>query len=377
MSRQTGMYGSNKFKLGLFGMNCSNGLTMTTAPERWDASWDNNVCAAQLADEAGIDFLLPIGRWSGYKGKTDTEGSSFETLIWAGGLLASTNAITVCGTLHVRFVNPLFAAKQMVTADHIGKGRFALNIVSGWNQDEFDMFGIELVPHDRRYSYTEEWVEVVKRVWSDTKPFDHAGEWFNLKEVQGKPKPWENGRPLLISAGASIEGRGFAARHVDCLFTAVRDIANLESSLSGVKALAAEAKRDIGIYASGHTICRPTKKEAEEFYHYIVYEHGDWEAAEHAAKIRLKGRESRYDETKQLKERLISGLGTYPLVGSYDEVAEAFKFMSDAGLSGMALGLVNYISEFPHLRDGVLPRMERLGLRGATTSKPLARRAAP
>ena len=64
-----------------------------------------------------------------------------------------------------------------------------------------------------------------------------------------------------------------------------------------------------------------------------------------------------------MKERLISGLGTYPVVGSYDEVAATFKWMSDAGLDGMAIGLVNYVKDFPALRDEVLPRMARLGLR--------------
>ena len=46
------------------------------------------------------------------------------------------------GTLHVAFVNPVFAAKQMVTADHVGHGRFGINLVSGWNQGEFAMFGV-------------------------------------------------------------------------------------------------------------------------------------------------------------------------------------------------------------------------------------------
>jgi dimethylsulfone monooxygenase len=310
-----------------------------------------------------VDFLLPIGRWTGYKGRTDPEGSSFETLTWASGLLASTQRITVCGTLHVRFISPIFRAKQIVTADHIGKGRFALNIVSGWNQDEFDMFGIELIPHDERYTYTEEWVAVVKRIWSESDPFDHTGRWFTLKSAQGKPKTWNGSCPLLISAGASTEGRGFAARHVDCLFTAIRDVNLLQSNVAGVRAIAVEASRTIGVYASGHTICRPTRKEAEDFYHYIVYENGDWEAAEQAAAVRLKGRETRYDEVKQLKERLISSLGTFPLIGSYDDVAESIRIMSEAGLDGRALGLINYITELPHLRDGVLPRMKRLGLR--------------
>ena len=71
----TRIYNKNKFKLGLFGMNCSGGLSLTKAKERWDASWDNNVKAAQLADDAGLEFLLPIGRWHGYQGSSDTQGT--------------------------------------------------------------------------------------------------------------------------------------------------------------------------------------------------------------------------------------------------------------------------------------------------------------
>ena len=118
------MYAGNAFRLGLFAANCSGGLTMTKAPERWDPSWDNNLEAARLADEAGLEFMLPVGRWHGYRGETDTEGTSFETIVWASGLLAATQRLVVFGTLHVAFVNPVFAAKQIVTADHIGKGRF-------------------------------------------------------------------------------------------------------------------------------------------------------------------------------------------------------------------------------------------------------------
>ena len=44
-----------------------------------------------MADEAGIDFLLPIGRWKGYGGDSDFHGATFETMTWACGLLAATN----------------------------------------------------------------------------------------------------------------------------------------------------------------------------------------------------------------------------------------------------------------------------------------------
>ena len=64
------MHSGNRFKLGLFAVNCSGGLTMTKAPERWEASWGNNLEAARISEEAGLEFILPVARWHGYRGET-------------------------------------------------------------------------------------------------------------------------------------------------------------------------------------------------------------------------------------------------------------------------------------------------------------------
>ncbi len=89
------MHNANALKIGIFGANCSSSRTATKLPERWSASWRDCLELAQLADEAGIDFILPIGRWKGYGGETDFHGSTLETVTWACGLLARTSRITV------------------------------------------------------------------------------------------------------------------------------------------------------------------------------------------------------------------------------------------------------------------------------------------
>jgi dimethylsulfone monooxygenase len=357
----TRMDNSNRFKLGLFSTNASNGITMTKAQDRWTASWENNVKAAQLADEAGLEFVLPIGRWKGYRGETNTQGESFETLTWAAGVLASTREISVFGTVHVSLIHPVFAAKQIMTAGHVGKGRFGLNIVAGWNAAEFDMFGANLLPHDERYTYAEEWVRIAKRIWLETKAFDFNGRYFSLKEVQGMPKPYGGRAPLIMSAGSSGAGRNFATKHVDCLFMTIIDIDTLPREL---EALRASAGRSFSTFASGHMVCRKTRKEAEDYYHYVVDEMGDWEAADYTQKAREQGQSIPVERLPEMRRRFVGGLGTYGVIGSYDDVAELFARMSSAGLDGMAVGLVNYIDEFLPLRDELLPRMERLGLRG-------------
>jgi len=54
------MFNKDQFKLGFFAANCSGGMAVTQLAERWKASWENNLALAQLADQAGIDFMLPI-----------------------------------------------------------------------------------------------------------------------------------------------------------------------------------------------------------------------------------------------------------------------------------------------------------------------------
>jgi hypothetical protein len=56
------LFGPNRFKLGIFSANCDGGLTMSLAPERWKADWDDIVAMTRIADDAGLEFIL---RYSG------------------------------------------------------------------------------------------------------------------------------------------------------------------------------------------------------------------------------------------------------------------------------------------------------------------------
>jgi FMNH2-dependent dimethyl sulfone monooxygenase len=79
--------------------------------------------------------------------------------------------------------------------------------------------------------------------------------------------------------------------------------------------------------------------------------------------IRSRGQSYSSARLDKMREIIISGTGTHLVMGSYDEVAETFKKLNEAGLDGMAIGLVNFVDDLPAIRDEVLPRMQRLGLR--------------
>jgi alkanesulfonate monooxygenase SsuD/methylene tetrahydromethanopterin reductase-like flavin-dependent oxidoreductase (luciferase family) len=366
------MYNENKLKIGFFGANCSSGRYVTKVPERWAGTWDDNLRLAQMADAAGIDFMLPIGRWKGYGGETDYQGAAYETITWAAALLASTKRMTVFGTVHAPLFHPLIAAKQMVTADHVGHGRFGLNIVCGWNEGEFEMFGVEQRDHTGRYEQGQEWLDVLKLIW-ERDDFDFDGQFFHMKGVREKPKPFGGTRPLVMNAGASPQGRGFALRNCDALFTSVLLPSFEEASLdeAGVEVQSAKAEaramgREIDVYTVGVIVCRPTRKEAQEYHRYCTDENADWSAVENI--LHMRGFGSRPPDVRErMRRQFANGNSGLPLIGSADDVAEYLRRVSEAGFTGIGVSLVNYTDEFPYFRDEVLPRLERMGLRKPAT----------
>jgi alkanesulfonate monooxygenase SsuD/methylene tetrahydromethanopterin reductase-like flavin-dependent oxidoreductase (luciferase family) len=365
------MYNANALKIGLFGANCSCGRAVTTVPERWTGSWRDNLELAQLADEAGLDFLLPIARWKSYGPRGDYQAATLETITWATGLLAVTKRITVFGTVHAPLFNPIMAAKQMVTADHVGDGRFGLNVVVGWNEGEFEMFGVRQRDHEARYEYAQEWLDVVKLIWSDRDNFDFDGTFLAHHGIRAHPKPVGGERPLIMNAGASPTGRAFAIRNCDAFFTNVMGL-TLAQQGEAVQAAKAEARtydRELDVFTVGVITCRPTQKEAEDYYRYSVEELADWTSVDEilAAK-HITADNTPSEKFLTLRRQQANGMGGLPLVGDPDRVAGQLAQLAEAGLRGIGVSFVNYLDELPHFAAEVLPRLERMGLR---TSPPL------
>lgn len=366
MQDRIAMNSRNELKIGLFGANCSSGRAVTMVPERWSGEWDENLSLAKLSDEAGLDFLLPIGRWKGYGGDTDYQGSTYESVTWAAGLLAATKRITVFSTVHAPLVHPVVSAKKFVTADHIGHGRFGLNIVVGWNADEFDMFGVKQRDHEDRYKYGQEWIDAVKMMWSDQDDFDFDGEFIKLRAVRSKPKPYGGSRPLLMNAGASPVGRAFAMRNCDAFFTnAPGDSFDvLKKHVETIKTESQQFGREMDVYTVGVVTCLPTKQQAEEYYRHCIIDNADWSAVDAILAKRKVSREAVGDEEfEQQRRHQANGMGGLPIVGDPDFVAQKFARLSKAGLRGIGISFVNYGREMPYFVSEVLPRLERLGLR--------------
>jgi alkanesulfonate monooxygenase SsuD/methylene tetrahydromethanopterin reductase-like flavin-dependent oxidoreductase (luciferase family) len=365
--RKGSLASPSRLKLGLFGFNCEGGMAITTAPENWSPTWENNIEVARCSEEAGLEFVLPIGRWRGYGGPSDFQGTSLETITWATGLLAHTSALTVFGTIHAPMFHPIVAAKQMATVDQLAGGRFGLNLVCGWNQDEFEMFGKEQLEHDARYDYGQEWLDLVRTVWREEEPVDFNGCYFESKGLIGRPKPFGGSEPVLMNAGYSPAGRAFAMRNCEFLLTSLIDVESGRRDVEDVRGAARrEHGRDIDLVGTAYVVCRSTQAEAEEFHAYYAGEHADWDAADHL--MELAGVHARFfppEHYQQFRQRFAGGHGMYPIIGDPDHVADELERIADAGFAGLAFSFVDYVGELEYFRAEVLPRLEERGVRAS------------
>ena len=359
------MFDADQFLLGSFSSNCSGGMSVTKVAERWEASWANNLKLGRLLDDAGIDFMLPIARWIGYGGETNFHGSVLETVTWATGLLANTRDIAVFATIHTAANHPVVVAKQIATIDQISGGRIGLNIVAGWNQPEYEALGLNLpAEHTARYGYTQDWFDVVKALWSRTEAFDWDGPYFKLRNVLGDPRPAN--RVPIINAAGSGEGRGFATRNADFLFTPAIDLSRSVEEIAALKAQAVAIGRNVDVLTFSHVVCRPTEKEALDYLKHFGQDNADWEAVDNLVRLQFAHAQSfPHDLLALIRDRMAAGHGGFPLVGTPEQVADGILSLHKAGFRGTTLSFVDYVEEFPYFRDNVLPILAERGIRRA------------
>jgi alkanesulfonate monooxygenase SsuD/methylene tetrahydromethanopterin reductase-like flavin-dependent oxidoreductase (luciferase family) len=356
------MHGPNRLKLGVFSMNSDGGLTLTRVPERWPALWSEIVDAARMADEAGFEFLLPIARWKGFGGVMNSREWSYETLTHAAALAGVTKRIGLFATVHVPMVHPVFVAKALTTIDHASDGRAGLNIVCGWNPEEFGMFGLELI--ENRYDQGLEWFEIIRRIYSEKAPFNFNGEFYKLTAVSGQPRPIQQPHPITLNAAFSPPGRDFAAKAADFLFTTFTDIDKGREHIEDMKKRTADAGRSVGVYTTCHVVCRPTQAEAEDYYEYFAVKMADEASLDHYVKQKQTFSGSHDEEAYRLhRKRFAAGAGTYPLVGTPAHIAGELEKISKAGFAGTTVSFVNFKNELPYFIDNVLPLLKEAGLR--------------
>lgn len=357
----------NRLKLATFATNMRGSVTLANVEGKVLGSWPESLRLAQHADRIGFDAVIPVARWRGFGGEANLSNRSFEPFTWATAILACTQRVQVFATVHVPIMHPMLAAKMAVTADHVSGGRFGVNVVAGWFPEEFAMFGLTQKEHEARYAYADEWTTLLKQLWTGTEPFDYTGEYIQAFDAFSDPHPLQDPYPVLMNAGTSGAGRAFASQHSDLIFASLQDPETATRQIAEIKQQARETHgREVRVFGRAHIVCRPTEKEAQEYFRWVHRDHADVAAIERlfeTSTANSNSLETRPEEQWQKIERLAAGRGALTMIGTPEQIVTSMTDLTNAGLDGLALSWVNYDEGLQQMENDILPLMIQAGLR--------------
>ena len=181
-----------------------------------------------------------------------------EPITLLAGIAAATSRIGLIATASTTYHQPYNLARLFASVDHQSRGRVGWNIVTTTNDAAAGNFGLAEHPsHAERYARAQEFLEVVTSLWdsweddaviadpasgryadpSKIHRLDHAGRFFQVRGPLNAPRG-PQGRPVYVQAGSSEDGRGFAARWAEAIFTAHQTLASAQEFYRDIKSRA-------------------------------------------------------------------------------------------------------------------------------------------
>src|SRR5205823_5846968 len=159
--------------------------------------------AARAHENSSFDLVLV-----GYS------SSSAEGFLLALHAAAKTERLGYLIAHRPGFVAPTLAARKAATLDQFTGGRVALHIITGGSDADQAKDG-DWLDHDTRYRRTDEYLTLMRRMWTEDRPFDHAGEFYRLAKAYSEIKPLQKPHIPLYFGGASETAHLIGAKHCD------------------------------------------------------------------------------------------------------------------------------------------------------------------
>jgi FMNH2-dependent dimethyl sulfone monooxygenase len=325
-------------------------------------TWDNSLDAAMAADDAGFEAIVPYSRWTAEGAPGHHSGMSYESLTWAAGIGGLTRHACVMSTCHVMHVHPIFAAKAVATADHICNGRFALNVVCGWVPRDMTMFGHADLGVAGRYAYADEWITILKRLWSEDDEFDFDGQYLKIARGYSMPHPIQRPYPALMNAGGSDDGQNFVGKHCDIAFIRTETHDWMRNRAARYRKFVADTYgREIQIWIQAYVVQRDSYAEAVQYVDRYAVENADRDHVD--AIMRLRNRPLSAEENIVYRRNLGAGPGGLPLLGNAEDIAREMIALSRLGIDGFLMTWVDYRDGVRRFGREVIPRLEQAGYR--------------
>ncbi len=360
------LYNDNKLKIAAFCIN--NFAIPTISPHIPIPSIEQILGVARMADAAGFEGLVPIARWKGYLDNQPDHPLNYvmDPFILAGALTQVTSYSTLFTTLNAPTAHPVLIAKQAASIDRLSGGRFAMNIVGGWNRREFAMFDIDLLEHDERYQYLAEWLTVVRALWESPDEVNHDGKYFKIHGALCRPQPVQARIPIM-NAGLSPAGRAFAAEHADIAFISLlgNEPEKWKAQVDDYRGYARKHfNRHLQIFSNITVIQRDTVAEAKDFHRHYTQEFRDNEAMDQFLGT-LSDESGVKKGTPQFEvmSKIVGAGGGYPIAGDADTVADVLKSLASCGVDGVLINWPDPLEGVARMTRDVFPRLEAAGLR--------------
>jgi FMNH2-dependent dimethyl sulfone monooxygenase len=376
--------------LSLFAWNVRSGLSATKASltdtaryrDQWE--WPASRDLLQAAERAGFDSQLQYGMWSGYGGATDWNGASLDFATGAAVSAAVTERLGLFTTVHVGYgFHPLLIAKITAATDHVSGGRLGVNIVAAYDLADYAQFGFG-VEREReaiergvgrtpaeRYGMADEFVTLLKYLWTSKDPVDFEGQYFQAYGAQVNPQPTSRPRPLLMSAATSDLGIDFAARQCDAIFISAlqsvgqgrEEMAKAFSPMAEkVRAAAESYGRKVRICAMCFMVMDETDAKAAETVKWLEDEI-DIEAVRNQF-ARVRGvPAAQVEMNDEWVRSLALGLSGHQIFGSYETVANELANLYEAGVEQVALCFWDPARSVQAFGEHVIPLLRQRGLR--------------
>ena len=159
------------------------------------------------------------------------------------------------------FVAPTLAARKFATLDQVTGGRAAIHVISGG--DDVDQFRDgDTLPKDERYARTDEYVHILKRIWTEPGPVDHAGRYYQFAGASTAMRCVQQPRIPIYFGGASDAAIAVAGKHADVYALWGETHEQVRELTARVRAAAAQHGREVRFSLSFRPILAATEDEA-------------------------------------------------------------------------------------------------------------------
>ena len=227
-----------------------------------DRSYQFAIDVVTAGERHGATTTLIAERWL---------GPDLSAWMLGTALASHTKNIELMIAVHPGIVAPQVVAKMGASLDRISGGRFAVNIVNGWFQKEFDLFsnGGWIGAEEKRYRRMDEFIRVMKGLWThDSFSFD--GEFYRFDTVSLPLRTLRTPYPTIYAASRTGIGPDVIARDCDVWFVPYEpshrlydeNARGIEAAVRAMDARARSYGRTMRYGISAHVICRPTTEAA-------------------------------------------------------------------------------------------------------------------